>query len=270
MGLALGTEVYNVDVATLQGRGIAYTDDELDAALKDPIAGILHDEIGKSELDVMLAGVVTTEFQQENLKEALQLSPPMRSWRIGEGLAEAFLTEHRRCLFPWPSSRDLRNLQASPAGADLVGFEETDNPVNRHRFAFGEVKTSGQEQWPPNLMYGRSGMTRQLEGLRDAKKTKDSLLLYLGHRAQESSWAELYQSAATRYLSNSMDVSLFGLLIRDVEPKAEDLKGRVETLANDCPAATSIELRALYLPLKAIENLPERLAKAMEESSAGN
>ncbi len=57
-----------------------------------------------------------------------------------------------------------------------------------------------------------------------------------------------------------VDVSLFGLLIRDVIPKREDLAGRTAALSEQCPAKTSIELRALYLPSGWSEPPPSRPA----------
>ena len=90
------------------------------------------------------------------------LSPKIvpEDWRVGEALAQAFLAAHRNCTFPWPASRDLRNPVSSPAGTDLVGFVDFDRGG---LFAFGEVKTSTQQQWPPSLIYGRHGLKQQME-----------------------------------------------------------------------------------------------------------
>jgi len=245
-------------------RGVSYTEAELNAALAGSVSRILRDHAGTADLQAILAGVVTTDFSDQSVKRVLSQRPTVENWRVGEGLAEAYLTDHKNCQFPWPSGRDLKNPGASPAGTDLAGFQETDSVSNSYRFAFGEVKTSAQESWPPNVMDGRHGLQKQLEALRDATDVKDALVKYLGHHAGGARWLARYQSAAARYLADSSDVSLFGVLIRDVKPKREDLKKRTELLAANCPSQTSIELRALYLPRSAIKTLAKRAAKALE------
>ena len=270
MTMVAGTEIYDTDAPPVTARGVLYTDAELDDALSGSVFHILKDTSGKSDIEAMLAGVATTDFAQNNLKTTLEAAPPLHTWRVGEGLAEAYLTEHKDCTFPWPSTRDLRNPDVSPAGADFVGFQKTDAAENKHRFAFGEAKTSDEERYPPNTMYGRHGMVRQLENLRDSRKTKDALFLYLGHHANNAPWNPLYQSAASRYLNNPTDVSLFGVLVRDVEPKEEDLKSRASALADGCPSATTIHLVAMYFPKGCINTFTERATRAMEGDHANN
>jgi hypothetical protein len=262
--ISVGKEVYNADVSPVTARGVSYTKAELDAALSGSVSRILRDESGTADLQAILLSVVTTDFSDKSVKRVLSRRPAMESWRVGEGLAEAYLTEHKNSDFPWPSGRDLKNPGASPAGTDLVGFQETDAVVKAHRFAFGEVKTSAQELWPPNVMDGRHGLQKQLEALRDSTDVKDALVRYLGHHAGGARWLPRYQSAAARYLADSSDVSLFGVLIRDVKPKADDLTKRAEVLAGNCPSETNIELRALYLPKNSIKTLAKRVVGARE------
>lgn len=259
-----GAALYDVGCDAVLAHGTCYTDQELDAALAGAVSDALMDEPGTTELDAILAGAVTTQFSVESLKRTLSAQQASTAWQVGEGIAEAFLVHHRGCEFPWPSRRDLRNPSASPAGADLVGFHNGDEPEERSRFAFGEVKTSGEEAWPPAVVTGGSGLRRQLTGLRDRTSTKDALVLYLGHRAQGADWRLQYRCAAERYLADPTDVSLFGVIVRDVEPRAGDLKQLAEDLASGCPSVTSVELHALYLPSGVIETLPARAAKARE------
>ncbi len=262
MTLSAGTEVYNADTAPVTARGASYTDAEFDAALGGSVSRILWDDAGVADLQAILTSVVTTDFSDKSVKRILANRSTPENWRVGEGMAEAFLVEHRACGFPWPSGRDLKNPSASPAGTDLVGFQNTNAAGNSHRFTFGEVKTSEQEAWPPSVMNGRHGLKKQLEALRDSTDVKDSLVKYLGHHVNGTDWSPSYQSAATRYLANPADVSLFGVLVRDVEPKREDLASRAEALASGCSAETSIELRAMYLPEKSISTLVQRALKA--------
>ena len=266
----VGTEVYNTDVQRVIARGVSYTDVELDAALKGRVSQILWDDAGAADLQAILTSVVTTDFADRSVKRILANRSAPENWRVGEGLAEAFLVENRACEFPWPSGRDLKNPSASPAGTDLVGFQNTNTPGNAHRFAFGEVKTSEQEAWPPSVMDGRHGLKKQLEDLRDSTGVKDSLVKYLGHHANGKPWMLRFKSAAERYLTNESDVSLFGVLVRDVEPKSQDLASRAGTLASGCPEKTSIELRAMYLPKKSINTLAHRALKAREDGHGQN
>jgi hypothetical protein len=262
--VSVGTEVYNADAPPVTARGVSYTEAELNVALSGAVSRILRDDAGTADLQAILASVVTTDFSDKSVKRVLSQGPMVEAWRVGEGLAEAYFAEHKNYEFPWPSGRDLKNPSASPAGTDLVGFQETDAVVNADRFAFGEVKTSAQELWPPNVMDGRHGLQKQLEALRDSTDVKDALVIYLGHHAGGARWLPRYQSAAARYLADSSDVSLFGVLIRDVKPKADDLRKRAEVLAGNCPSQTNIELRALYLPKNSIKTLAKRLVGARE------
>jgi len=265
-----GTECYIADIAPVTARGASYTDEELNAVLSGSVSRILWDDTGMADLQGILTSVVTTDFSDSSVKRILSNRPTPEGWRVGEGLAEAFLVEHRNCEFPWPSGRDLKNPTASPAGTDLVGFQRTDAPTNSHRFAFGEVKTSAQEKWPPSVMDGRHGMNKQLEDLRDSTNVKDSLVKYLGHHANGKDWFPRYQSATERYLASPVDVSLFGVLIRDVESKREDLASRANSLALNCPDQTSIELRSIYLPRKSISTLSQRAVKTRKRKNDKN
>lgn len=270
MTLPAGTELYNADVPPVTARGVSYTDAELDTALRGSVSRILWDDVGTADLQAILTSVVTTEFSDKSVKRVLGSRPQLENWRVGESIAEAFLIEHRDCNFPWPSGQDLKNPKASPAGTDLVGFQETIATTDVHRFAFGEVKTSEQEAYPPSVMDGRHGLQKQLEDLRDKTHVKDALLKYLGHHASQTNWFHRYQSATKRYLANSADVSLFGILVRDVNPRSEDLASRAAALASGCPTETSIELRAMYLPEKSIRMLAQRTVKAREDGHGQN
>jgi hypothetical protein len=270
MTIAIGREVYNADAAPLTARGASYTDTELDAALAGSVSRILWDDSGKADLATILMSVTTTEFSEVSIKRILDSGQVLEKWRVGEALAEAFLIEHRGCEYPWPTGRDLKNPSASSAGTDLVGFQKAGNSVSAHRFAFGEVKTSEQQEWPPSVMDGRHGLKKQLENLRDSTHVKDALVKYLGHHANSTEWFPRYQNAACRYLANPSDVSLFGILVRDVEPKVEDLAVRAQALARGCPAETSVELRALYLPTNSIRSLTERAIRARKGGHGAN
>jgi len=253
MKIAAGKKSYSAGTPPVKADGLSFSQVELDFALEQRLPPLLRDDAGKKKVEEYLGGLAKTAFASDQLAAALKVIHPVKDWQVGESFAEAYLVDHRDCEFPWPTGRDLRNPNASPAGADLVGFQK--HGATR-RFAFGEVKTSEEEKWPPQVVTGRHGLARQLEVLRDSDQTKNHLaIVYLGHRAPNSSWEKSYRESVVRYFKDSSDVSLFGFLVRDVAANAADLKSRAETLAKKCPKETSIELSAVYLPPKCICSL---------------
>lgn len=145
-----------------------------------------------------------------------------------------------------------------------VGFQRD---KQGERFVFGEVKTSREAEYPPSVVYGRTGLKQQLEDLRDKVDIRDGLVKYLGHRAKNALWEDRFKAATKRFLNNKSDVRLFGVLVRDVEPHEDDVRIRVEKLGKDCPKGTQIELLALYLPSGAIGNLA---TQALATRAGGN
>ncbi|MEM1402948.1 MAG: hypothetical protein AAGG55_06415 [Pseudomonadota bacterium] len=255
MTVALGEECYNLGAPPCKGGGRTWTEGELDEAIGSQVSRLVFDDQGKADIEELLAGVAETEFAQEQLAEALAEPDDIEDWRVGEAIAEAYLTEHRDCVFPWPDGRDERKSGSSLPGADLVGIQQD---AKGDRFAFGEVKTSGEAKHPPGAMYGRTGLKQQLEDLRDKVEIRRVLFKYLGHRAKNSPWLDRFKAATKRYLENTSDVQLFGVLVRDVTPHEDDVRVRVEKLGDNCPAGTEIELLALYLPVGVIGNLASK------------
>jgi len=251
-------------------RGRRFSDGELTAAIDGPVSELVRDDAGKQEVEELLMGFSATGFEQESVGRILSHDRIPEDWRVGEALAECILRDHCACFFPWPSGRDQRNPDSSPTGADLVGFQETDRKDSPHRFAFGEVKTSSEQNWPPQVMYSRHGMIRQLESLRDDLAVRDHLVKYLCHRANGSNWVGQYMEAAVRYLAEPADVALYGFLVRDVEPKDADLRSRAKTLATHCPGQMGIELTAVYFPAASIDGLGHRVNLEREGLGDGN
>jgi hypothetical protein len=232
--------------------GRSWNAEELGAAINGPVSALVFDDQGKADIQELLSGIAETSFEHEQLAQALTAPEDIEDWRVGEAIAEAYLTEHRDCLFPWPDGRDERKSGSSLPGADLVGVREDEQG---DRFVFGEVKTSGEAKYPPGAVYGRTGLKQQLEDLRDKVGIRNDLFKYLGHRAKNATWRDRFKTASKRYLNNTSDIQLFGVLVRDVEPNVDDVRVRVEKLGNSCPAGTQIELLALYLPTGVIGTL---------------
>lgn len=256
-----GNEIYSVDYQSVKARGVSLEESELEGHLQGSVRTILTDPQGNSDIEAMLSSVVSAGFEKTALDNLLKDESSTPDWLVGEALAEAFVADNESCVFPWPSGRDLKNPEASATGADLVGFQSTGDEGKPYRFAFGEVKTSEEEKWPPQVVKSKSGLQKQLEDLRDSTKTKSGLFRYLGHHAKNSDWSEMYKSAASLYLKSKYeDASLFGILVRDVDPKDLDLKQRAINLSQNKPPNTSISLYSLYLPKKSICKLPEIVA----------
>ena len=256
MTIAAGESVFGIGSVPCSGTGLRWSEKELVAAIDGPVAFVLFDDEGRANVEEILAGLAETNFAQEGLRRVLKDPDHVEDWRVGEAIAESYLTEHRSCRFPWPDGRDERKRRSSLPGADLVGLG-TD--ADGDCLAFGEVKTSNERRYPPATMYGRTGLKQQLEDLRDKPSIRDQLVRYLGHRAKGAAWQEHFRNAGRRYLRNNADVQLFGFLVRDVEPNRDDLRVRVGELATRCPKGTRIELLALYLPGDSIDGIGGRI-----------
>lgn len=256
MTVAVGKTVYTEGNTSCSGLGLKWSGEELGVAINGPVAAIVFDDKGKADIAEILAGLAETEFQQERLSKIFSDCDNLESWRVGEAIAETYLTDHCHCYFPWPDGRDERKRGSSLPGADLVGFY-ADSQGNC--LAFGEVKTSSEAKYPPGIMYGHKGLKQQLEDLRDNASTRDDLVKYLGHRTPGANWKGRFQQAVKRYIANTSDVQLFGFLVRDVEPNKDDVRVRVEKLGKNCPKETRIQLLALYLPQGRIKGLSKSL-----------
>lgn len=253
--------VYAAGAPPVVAQGLSYDEGQVNEMLQGPVKAILRDTAGNDEIQQLLASVVNTDFEQQGLQQFLVDNTVPNNWRVGEAIAEAFVAGNGVCHFPWPTGRDLKNPNASPAGCDLTGFQTVDDNDCPYRFAFGEVKTSVQNVSPPSVM---TSLGKQLTGLRDNRKTKDALCRYLGLHAARSNWEAMYKSAAKRYLqSNTQDIAVYGVLVRDIAPQEADITARAAALADGCPAQTDIEIVALYLPQNSISTLSDCAQAAM-------
>ena len=266
MPMPIPQQSYDVSTLPVVALGLSYDDDQVDDMLQGPVQAILQDTVGHHELETLLSSVISTDFEQVGLQQLLTDDTVLNNWQVGEAIAEAFVADTDNCHFPWPTRRDLKNPNASPAGCDLTGFQPTHDDRLPYRFAFGEVKTSEQPQSPPSVM---KSLGQQLHNLRDDRQTKDALCRYLGHHAIQTDWEPQYKSAAQRYLqSDTEDVAIYGVLVRDVTAQTTDIASQANKLAIDCPAQTAIALYALYLPKNTIVSLSERAEAANAEKVA--
>ena len=225
--------------------------------LTTEVADRIHDEEGSTEFEAHLRGLATTGFQQESLQALLDAAPQEeRDWAIGEALAEVYLTQEHGIDWPWNSERDKRTPLASLPGADLVGLMADEDGA---LLLLGEVKCSSEAKNPPQVMYGRSGMTNQLDKLADDLGLIHTLLSWLFPRCKGTPHESNFNHAVKRLLeSGNRAIALFGVLIRDTEPDPQDLCSRGRHLAGRLQAPTSCCLKALHLPCP-ISQLPARI-----------
>lgn len=209
----------------------------------------LNDAHGQQIIANHLRGLVLTGFESDNLSLLLNATPQEeRDWAVGESFAEAILEQNYNVIFPWNNNRDLRNENASLPGADIVGLIE-DN--GQFKLLFGEVKTSVQNNFPPSVMYGRSGMTHQLETIGTNLTRLITLITWLFHRCKDTEFEPIFDEAF-KYLIHNANKGLYlvGILVRpNITSNQEDLSGRGEHLGNIFDGTeTKGLLLAYYLP----------------------
>jgi hypothetical protein len=260
--ISSGTEKYRLGTHPVSGAGYGFSEKEFEFAITGSVASTVFDDHGNASVEDFLLSLNTTGFVADSVNRILHQFSPPENWRVGEAFAETYLVHHRNCIFPWSDSRDERRQGSSLPGADLIGFQIEGKSC---RFAFGEVKTSNQKKYPPNVLYGRSGMTAQLEDLCSSRNTRDNLVKYLIFREKSLSMDDVsrLRLAGLQYLENPDNCTIFGVLIRDVEPLQDDLRTRVGFfVAAKYPEEMVIELIAIYLPAEQIDALSDTVQRA--------
>lgn len=256
MSQALATLSYQGEERQVRWQGHALTGGSaFGSFMQNDVAARLNDEEGTTEFESHLRSLSLTEFGSESLETVLSAnSPEERDWAVGEAMAEAWLEKEHQVIWPWNMERDKRNANASLPGADLVGFVRNSSET---RLVLGEVKASKQEQFPPNVLYGRSGMIHQIDKLAADLKVINTLLKWLLPRCKNTDYETYFNAAVTLYFnSGNKAVTFFGVLIRDTTPNENDLNGRGKTLGETITSPTTCTLLGLYLPCK-IAQLPE-------------
>ena len=258
MNVAAGKVEYALGASPISGFGVSWSGEELDWALTGPVAAIVFDHEGTADIAALLESLPSTNFESIELSKILDVNEPPKNWEVGEALAESYLVQHRDTFFPWPDGRDIRKPKSSLPGADMIGFQGKDDNI---RFAFGEVKTSKEQMYPPQVVrYGEHSLNKQLSDLRDKKSLRDKVIKYLGFRATNAVWNNTYQSAVKNYLkTGGTYFAIFGVLIRDVKPDRADLETTWKLLSENCHEKTLIELWAIYLPPRSIDYLGNKV-----------
>ncbi|MBU7047063.1 MAG: hypothetical protein HXS54_11575 [Theionarchaea archaeon] len=231
--------------------GVKFHLDFMKKYIPSRVGNRFFDIKGTDELINEFDDLINTGFEKEALIDIFKLEKAITYWKIGESLAECYLEDYKGVRFHYNSIRDAKNPNANLTGADLVGFIDINNETI---FLFGEVKTSSDDSTPPQILYGRSGMIKQLEKIKSNYEVKNSLVRWLGFKVKDLSddhpFREDYKKALTLYIkSKQSKINLIGILVRDTSPTDKDLKTRLEELKRDVQEGMNIELIALYVPI---------------------
>lgn len=259
MNLTFATTKYTGQKQQVSWNGISLTDgEEFNTFMKNDVASRLYDQEGRNEFESHLRSLPSTGFAKESLNRILSAEIlEERDWVVGEALAEAWLSKEYNAIWPWNMERDKRNPKASLPGADLIGFIQLNEET---RFVFGEVKSSSEQKYPPQVMSGRHGyMGHQIDNLATNLSLICQLFKWLLPRCKGTQHESLYNFSIILYLnSGNKAVSLFGILIRDTAVNELDLKARGQVLGDTIQSPTNCQLVALYVPCK-IKELPTRV-----------
>jgi hypothetical protein len=225
-----GDKVYEIIHNGISIDGICYTASHVEASVIH-VANKCYDSEGIALFDKFAKSVSSTGFSPVSFMQMRILD-----WQVGEGFAEAYLSSHFSCRFPWSSNRDLKNPKSSLSGADMVGYCNGE-------FAFGEVKTSSESKYPPQVTSKKDGLNSQLNTLCSDPQLRLTLVHYLFHREMDKTE---YIDAFKCYMNDMSSFYIFGVLVRDVLPKIRDWEYLKKYLKPHKPEKVS--LVALYLP----------------------
>jgi hypothetical protein len=234
--------------------GIVVTPNALEELKRSTLPERLKDLAAVQDLLSEVSAMASTDMGVETIQQIIAASDsPPTAWEVGEALAESILQDTHGAVWPWNSGRDRRTPRASLPGADLVGFiDDASGPM----LLFGEVKTSNDGNSPPNVLYGRTGMTHQLEQLYADPQLHFTLIRWLRPRCVDPQFKNKWKKAVQRFVnSGSKDYVLVGCLLRDTTPRDSDLKSRAEKLAGIITTPTKVWIFAWYIN-EAIDTWP--------------
>jgi len=233
------------------------TEDSFKKYISGRVKNRLLDVEGTTDLVAHYDSIATTGFGDQQLKDIFTQTLPSEPWKVGEALAECFLEDFFEVKFPWNGCRDQKVDSASLPGADLIGLKGKNGNV---KFFFGEVKTSEDQSHPPNVMYGRSGMTMQLENLKTSVESRRLLVKWFAYRSKNSEWETEYKIALSSYISSTEKVFLQGVLVRDCQPDIKDFESRGKSLNANKPNEMEISLHGIYCACN-ISDFPKLLSE---------
>lgn len=233
-------------------------EETLATAVKENLVDLEEKQRFQGDLEEVKGAIEQTGFNapDELLIDIQALSNPepedIRTWRIGESIAEVIIEAGFGVRFYWNELRDARNPHGNKTGADLVGFIEINGEV---LFLFGETKTSSELKRPPQVMTKSDGMENQLQDLNSNPNKRRTLIQYLASKTRNLSSidpfrADLSKAIKNYYQSVDCKYQLFGVLVRDIEPDEEDLSHSYARLKTDILEPAGLRLLAVYMSIK--------------------
>jgi len=244
--------IYEITNGCTSYQGIALKD-KFKEYLSSRVRERFYDIKGIESLIEEFKNVPSTGFEEQLLIDIFSTSFSIESWKIGEVLAECYLEDFEKAKIYYTSSRDTKNPKANPQGADIVGFIDVDKGTTI--FLFGEVKTSREKRSPPRIMTAKSGMIDELSNIKNDPGLRNALIKWLGFKVKtlgkDDPFKIDYQRALKVYIrERAMNkYFIFGILIRDTNPRDTDLKSTYESLKNNCSIEMGLKLIALYIPI---------------------
>ena len=196
--------------------------------------------ISKNYID----GLNLTNFETRKLNQIFnshKLMPP--AWEWGEIFATSQIEKLMHVRIPWPVIRDKRAKNASLPGPDIVGLLTRNGNVF---FAFGEVKTSSEENLPPSVVtHSRTGLISQIKHLAYGNVIEP--IKWLLYKVENQEWAPDFWKALEIWLKNQESIFVMGLLVRDTVPTKKDLHRAFEEFKDN--TGSEIRFFAFYLPI---------------------
>ena len=215
---------------------------EFDTYLQTKLNGKVNYYLGNTSFRNFINNLNQTGFDTAFLEKALEPSKDIKFWEWGEFLAYDQMECHLEIDIPWPPSWDRRVRRASLPGSDIVGLKKGGGSVI---FVFGEIKTSKQERYPPDVMTHRDkGMIDQIKNLLSRENNSD-LVKWLSLKSIGQRWEGNFEKALKYYIQNDIGFNIVGILVRDTNPNISDLNCVFEKLGiQEIPTA----FYAYYLP----------------------
>ena len=249
------TPGYSCDMGSPNCRmeGLIFDSEYIESIFTNEVKCRLADQKGSEQLISRFDDIPSTGFEETRIKEIFTLDEKnYNPWQVGEAFSDYFLEEDRNVRIRTHNLRDLKNPNASSTGTDIIGFVDLDNETI---FVFGEVKTSSDQNSPPSLLNGRSGLKGQINDLTKNYEVKDNLVKFIGHKVvdlpNDNEFVDDYENALKSYLKDSDRVHLYGILVRDVECKISDLNARYDEYKDNLERSTILYFLGLYIPIDA-------------------
>jgi len=214
--------------------------------LKTRVKAKIEQANSTSLLQEYLVEMADTGFNTDVLRMQVDNPPLPKDWEVGEAFAEVMLEDKFDVSFPWPTAWDKRTPNASLPGPDIPGFYNKEFP----QFLFGEVKSSSEERFPPQVVNsGDDCLCSQIKRLLAFEPRRQQLIGWLLVRTKDSPrWKPIFDHAMGLYAQG--EACVCGVLVRGgISPTTDDLSA-VQDEVTSCTGTFKVILLAFYLPFE--------------------